>query len=347
MAEVLLIILLSRIHLVPQCPQFFFLPCHPQTKTTCCPTTKQNSVKSRLACAVKVTPVRTTTTARTGGAAHTSTNTGVASRCEEKNWNICRSYSITWIIKHCCVLAFDCVRALPCPAVKQSEEWGDPSKCEGAEGCQYCHTRTEQQFHPEVCRLNTTENATASFLMCSVLYYIVSCSQIYKSTKCNDMQQCGSCPRGPFCAFAHVESKFPFQNSFYPAASEEVTCWISSFHLQNRLFKTNLPSPRRAPRLPPDSPIRSRRRRLQAPADSAWRPGLLAPRLRIPSRTAQGRMQRNRGCWETSRLSVRTWVEGRSPCRRGLLAREATAGPPASRGRTRWECTWREEAAAW
>uniref|UniRef100_A0A3Q2GGV8 Unk zinc finger n=1 Tax=Cyprinodon variegatus TaxID=28743 RepID=A0A3Q2GGV8_CYPVA len=70
-------------------------------------------------------------------------------------------------------------RALPCPSVKQGEEWGDPSKCEGAEGCQYCHTRTEQQFHPE----------------------------IYKSTKCNDMQQCGSCPRGPFCAFAHVESK--------------------------------------------------------------------------------------------------------------------------------------------
>ncbi|XP_033840405.1 RING finger protein unkempt homolog [Periophthalmus magnuspinnatus] len=68
-------------------------------------------------------------------------------------------------------------RALPCPSVKQSEEWGDPSKCEGAEGCQYCHTRTEQQFHPE----------------------------IYKSTKCNDMQQSGSCPRGPFCAFAHVE----------------------------------------------------------------------------------------------------------------------------------------------
>uniref|UniRef100_A0A3P8WXR2 Unk zinc finger n=1 Tax=Cynoglossus semilaevis TaxID=244447 RepID=A0A3P8WXR2_CYNSE len=72
-------------------------------------------------------------------------------------------------------------RSLPCPVVKQSEEWGDPSKCEGAEGCQYCHTRTEQQFHPE----------------------------IYKSTKCNDMQQSGSCPRGPFCAFAHIESRFP------------------------------------------------------------------------------------------------------------------------------------------
>ncbi len=37
--------------------------------------------------------------------------------------------------------------------------------------------------------------------------WCVTVSQIYKSTKCNDMQQCGSCPRGPFCAFAHVESK--------------------------------------------------------------------------------------------------------------------------------------------
>ncbi|XP_016424854.1 RING finger protein unkempt homolog isoform X2 [Sinocyclocheilus rhinocerous] len=68
-------------------------------------------------------------------------------------------------------------RALPCPSVKHSDEWGDPSKCESGESCQYCHTRTEQQFHPE----------------------------IYKSTKCNDIQQSGNCPRGPFCAFAHVE----------------------------------------------------------------------------------------------------------------------------------------------
>ncbi|KAI9529409.1 hypothetical protein NQZ68_011117 [Dissostichus eleginoides] len=82
-------------------------------------------------------------------------------------------------------------RALPCPAVKQSEEWGDPSKCEGAESCQYCHTRTEQQFHPE----------------------------IYKSTKCNDMQQSGSCPRGPFCAFAHVERPFSSEEPSFPTPS--------------------------------------------------------------------------------------------------------------------------------
>ncbi|XP_064007085.1 RING finger protein unkempt homolog isoform X7 [Pogoniulus pusillus] len=76
-------------------------------------------------------------------------------------------------------------RSSPCPSVKHGDEWGDPSKCENGDSCQYCHTRTEQQFHPE----------------------------IYKSTKCNDMQQSGSCPRGPFCAFAHVEQ---------PALSEDL-----------------------------------------------------------------------------------------------------------------------------
>uniref|UniRef100_A0A8C3YQJ1 Unk like zinc finger n=1 Tax=Catagonus wagneri TaxID=51154 RepID=A0A8C3YQJ1_9CETA len=68
-------------------------------------------------------------------------------------------------------------RSTPCPSVKHGDEWGEPSRCESGDGCQYCHSRTEQQFHPE----------------------------IYKSTKCNDMRQTGCCPRGPFCAFAHVE----------------------------------------------------------------------------------------------------------------------------------------------
>ncbi|XP_047024046.1 RING finger protein unkempt isoform X2 [Helicoverpa armigera] len=68
-------------------------------------------------------------------------------------------------------------RSTPCPNVKHGEEWGEPSNCEAGDGCGYCHTRTEQQFHPE----------------------------IYKSTKCNDVQQAGYCPRGLFCAFAHVE----------------------------------------------------------------------------------------------------------------------------------------------
>ncbi|KAI4456835.1 unkempt family member [Holotrichia oblita] len=68
-------------------------------------------------------------------------------------------------------------RSTPCPNVKHGEEWGEPANCDSGDLCSYCHTRTEQQFHPE----------------------------IYKSTKCNDVQQAGYCPRGVFCAFAHVE----------------------------------------------------------------------------------------------------------------------------------------------
>lgn len=41
-------------------------------------------------------------------------------------------------------------RSSPCPNVKHGDEWGDPGKCESGDACQYCHTRTEQQFHPEV-----------------------------------------------------------------------------------------------------------------------------------------------------------------------------------------------------
>nr|CAD7396093.1 unnamed protein product [Timema poppensis] len=70
-------------------------------------------------------------------------------------------------------------RSTPCPNVKHSDEWGEPGNCDSGDMCPYCHTRTEQQFHPE----------------------------IYKSTKCNDVQTAGYCPRGVFCAFAHVEQE--------------------------------------------------------------------------------------------------------------------------------------------
>lgn len=41
-------------------------------------------------------------------------------------------------------------RSTPCPNVKHGDEWGDPPQCENGDSCTYCHTRTEQQFHPEV-----------------------------------------------------------------------------------------------------------------------------------------------------------------------------------------------------
>ncbi|XP_046659880.1 putative E3 ubiquitin-protein ligase UNKL isoform X2 [Homalodisca vitripennis] len=70
-------------------------------------------------------------------------------------------------------------RSTPCPDVRHGDEWGEPGNCAAGDLCGYCHTRTEQQFHPE----------------------------IYKSTKCNDVQQAGYCPRGVFCAFAHVDQE--------------------------------------------------------------------------------------------------------------------------------------------
>uniref|UniRef100_A0A8C7ZGR6 Unk like zinc finger n=1 Tax=Oryzias sinensis TaxID=183150 RepID=A0A8C7ZGR6_9TELE len=96
-------------------------------------------------------------------------------------------------------------RSTPCPNVKHGDEWGEPSKCDSGDSCQYCHSRTEQQFHPE----------------------------IYKSTKCNDMRQTGYCPRGPFCAFAHVESK-----SLFSVASVENSNFYFYFYIlmQNTVF---------------------------------------------------------------------------------------------------------------
>ena len=92
----------------------------------------------------------------------------------QKRSNVIKRYFMTYLLIH----SFYC-RSTPCPNVKSGDEWGDPSVCEAGDQCQYCHTRTEQQFHPE----------------------------IYKSTKCNDIQNTSYCPRGAFCAFAHIERK--------------------------------------------------------------------------------------------------------------------------------------------
>jgi len=69
-------------------------------------------------------------------------------------------------------------KSTACPNVKVGSDWKDPALCIAKDDCDYCHTRTEQQFHPD----------------------------IYKSNRCNDMQQTGYCPRGAFCAFAHVQN---------------------------------------------------------------------------------------------------------------------------------------------
>ena len=50
------------------------------------------------------------------------------------------------------------IRSTPCPNVKHGDEWCDPTQCENLDNCVYCHTRTEQQFHPEVSPSTQCEN---------------------------------------------------------------------------------------------------------------------------------------------------------------------------------------------
>ncbi|XP_064608189.1 RING finger protein unkempt homolog isoform X2 [Liolophura sinensis] len=91
-------------------------------------------------------------------------------------------------------------RSTPCPNVKHGDEWGDPTHCENGDNCAYCHTRTEQQFHPE----------------------------IYKSTKCNDMVQTSYCPRGPFCAFAHVEHEMTTQRELSTSSENSLAAFVTN-----------------------------------------------------------------------------------------------------------------------
>lgn len=76
-----------------------------------------------------------------------------------------------------CVYIF---RTTPCPSVKNGGVWGELSNCINGDSCAYCHTRIELLFHPEM----------------------------YKSTKCYNLEQAGYCLHGIFCAFAHDDRMY-------------------------------------------------------------------------------------------------------------------------------------------
>ena len=67
----------------------------------------------------------------------------------------------------------DSHRSTPCPNVKHSDEWGDPAACENGDSCGYCHTRTEQQFHPEVC-VSTTISYYFHILSITSTYFLLT-----------------------------------------------------------------------------------------------------------------------------------------------------------------------------
>ena len=61
-------------------------------------------------------------------------------------WSMSGRYASYW---NAFLFSIVC-RSTPCPNVKHGDDWGDPTQCEQGDNCPYCHTRTEQQFHPEV-----------------------------------------------------------------------------------------------------------------------------------------------------------------------------------------------------
>jgi len=74
-------------------------------------------------------------------------------------------------------------RSTPCPNVKQGDEWGDPSKCENGDTCGYCHTRTEQQFHLEVCTSTFISVTRVTFAVSTLLQFdlCVACSVMVRA----------------------------------------------------------------------------------------------------------------------------------------------------------------------
>lgn len=63
---------------------------------------------------------------------------------------------------------------------------------------------------------------------CSPSVFNIYCSsQIYKSTRCKDMQQYLFCPRGPFCAFAHDDDEaqvvYDISDTQYPDTTSPPT----------------------------------------------------------------------------------------------------------------------------
>ncbi|CAI2346585.1 unnamed protein product [Caenorhabditis sp. 36 PRJEB53466] len=95
-------------------------------------------------------------------------------------------------------------KSTPCPAARGYNEWLSPESCKAGDTCPYCHTRTEQQFHPDV----------------------------YKSSKCTDFLEHGFCPRAMFCAFAHHETELSkMWNPFVPKIVDELTADLGQLSL--------------------------------------------------------------------------------------------------------------------
>ena len=85
-----------------------------------------------------------------------------------------------------CLNFFLIVRSTPCPHVKHGDEWGEPTNCDSGDNCPYCHTRTEQQFHPEVSNVSLQYHKPVH-----VTYTAISRKVVRKSARDNPERYCG------------------------------------------------------------------------------------------------------------------------------------------------------------
>lgn len=84
-------------------------------------------------------------------------------RCVGRQHALCRVTACVMLLCSQPPVHMYVCRSTPCPHVKINDEWGDPVHCDSGDSCSYCHSRTEQQFHPEVRQ--TREKPQAALLM--------------------------------------------------------------------------------------------------------------------------------------------------------------------------------------
>ncbi|XP_025969670.1 putative E3 ubiquitin-protein ligase UNKL isoform X7 [Dromaius novaehollandiae] len=115
-------------------------------------------------------------------------------------------------------------RSTPCPSVKYGDEWGEPSRCESGDSCQYCHSRTEQQFHPEIsCSSSpTVTSSSGSSSSLSPLGPLCRQRSIANGVLCSESSTSGvSSPTSSYPKAPGFEREDQAKQRSFPAESQQ------------------------------------------------------------------------------------------------------------------------------
>ncbi|XP_074741941.1 putative E3 ubiquitin-protein ligase UNKL isoform X6 [Strix uralensis] len=115
-------------------------------------------------------------------------------------------------------------RSTPCPNVKHADEWGEPSRCESGDSCQYCHSRTEQQFHPEIsCSSSpTVTSSSGSSSSLSPLGPLCRQRSLANGVLCSESSTSGvSSPTSSYPKAPGFEREDQAKHRSFPAESQQ------------------------------------------------------------------------------------------------------------------------------